>query len=98
MLPHLDAFNPINLTGLNSRPVRGKLSKMGKKPRLRVVEWVAGLPVIALCTGCNKEFMIPKRAASRTADAQENLQRQYDQHKCVEAAAPQLRGYPCPGK
>jgi hypothetical protein len=69
----------IKQTGF-SFSVYGKLSGMGE-PRLRVVEWHSGTPVIAVCPACRKEFKVPM---SLTGDAQEYLQQQYDQHKCKD--------------
>jgi hypothetical protein len=59
----------------------GKMAGMGE-PRLRVVEWVSGTPVFAICNACRKEFKVPMKALSRTKDAEEYLQQQYDQHRC----------------
>jgi hypothetical protein len=40
-------------------------------------------PAVAVCTGCAKEFKVPLTALSRTKDAQEHLQKQFDEHKCA---------------
>lgn len=39
-------------------------------------------PAIAVCTLCSREFKAPMDALRRTADAQANLQQQFDTHKC----------------
>jgi hypothetical protein len=53
-----------------------------KKGNLRVVKWLSSTPVVAVRTLCNREFKIPMSALSRTADAQANLQQQFDRHAC----------------
>lgn len=50
--------------------------------RLRVVKWMSTTPAIAVCTLCSREFNVPLSALRRTADAQANLQEQFDRHKC----------------
>jgi hypothetical protein len=50
--------------------------------RLRVVKWLSTTPAIGACTYCTREFKVPMRALTRTADAQANLQEQFDRHKC----------------
>ncbi len=57
-----------------------------EQPRLRVVEWLSSTPVIAVCTACSKEFRVPMKALSRTTDAEEYLQQQYDRHQCKDAS------------
>jgi hypothetical protein len=50
--------------------------------RLRVVKWLSTTPALGVCTLCSREFKVPMSALRRTADAQANLQEQFDRHKC----------------
>jgi hypothetical protein len=59
-----------------------KLASVGK-PTLRVTKWLSMTPAVAVCTGCAQEFKVPLTALSRTRDAQEHLQKQFDEHKCA---------------
>lgn len=49
---------------------------------LKVVKWLNTTPAVAICTFCYREFQVPTSALSRTKDAPENLQQQFDRHKC----------------
>jgi hypothetical protein len=55
------------------------------KRTLRVTKWLSMTPAVGVCTACDEEFKIPLTALSKIKDAQVNLQRQFDQHKCVAA-------------
>jgi len=59
-----------------------KLSPKMTKRNLRVLKWLAATPAIGVCTSCAREFKVPMSALTRTADAQANLQEQFDRHKC----------------
>ena len=50
--------------------------------RIRVVKWLDTTPALGVCTFCSREFEVPMNALKRTADAQANLQEQFDRHKC----------------
>ncbi len=50
--------------------------------RIRVVKWLNTTPAVGACTLCSREFKVPMNALKRTADAQANLQEQFDRHKC----------------
>jgi len=50
--------------------------------RLRVIQWLSTTPALAVCTLCNREFKVPLGALRNTADAQANLQEQFDRHEC----------------
>jgi hypothetical protein len=52
------------------------------KRRLRVVKWLSTTPALGVGTLCSREFKVPLIALRRTADAQANLQEQFDSHKC----------------
>jgi len=52
------------------------------KRNLRVLEWLSSTPVTGVCAACLKVFKVPMVALSRTKDAQENMQQQFDAHKC----------------
>lgn len=57
--------------------------------RLRVVKWLNTTPAIGFCTLCNREFRVSISALKTTADAQTDLQEQFDRHKCdPEDASP----------
>jgi hypothetical protein len=49
---------------------------------LRVTKWLSTTPAIGVCTACAREFKVPMSSLSKTADAQANLQGQFDRHKC----------------
>src|ERR1700716_64825 len=49
---------------------------------LRVVKWLSTTPAVALCTACAREFKVPVSTLTRTTDAQANLQKQFDRHRC----------------
>jgi hypothetical protein len=49
---------------------------------LRILKWLNATPAIGVCTSCTREFKVPMSALTRTADAQVNLQGQFDRHKC----------------
>lgn len=69
-----------------------------KKRNLRVVKWLSMTPAVAVCTLCSREFKASMNALRRTADAQANLQQQFDTHKCqsdafrAETQIPQSHG------
>jgi hypothetical protein len=50
--------------------------------RLRVSKWLSTTPAVGVCTLCSREFKVPMSALRTTADAQANLQKQFDWHKC----------------
>jgi hypothetical protein len=52
------------------------------KRTLRVLKWLSTTPAVAVCTSCAQEFKVPMSALTRTADAQANLQQQFDRHTC----------------
>ena len=52
------------------------------KRNLRVVKWLATVPVVGVCTLCSREFKVPMTAMKRVADAQESLRLQFAEHKC----------------
>lgn len=49
---------------------------------LRVVKWVGTIPVIGVCTFCDRSFTAPLAVIKRVADAQESLTVQFAEHKC----------------
>ena len=53
------------------------------KRNLRVTKWLATTPVVALCTGCGRQFKVPLTALHRTAEAQQSLKAQFDAHQCT---------------
>jgi hypothetical protein len=60
---------------------RGKLSSMPKR-KLRVVKWVGSTPASGVCEFCSKQFKVPLTEMARTSQADDNLQEQFDRHKC----------------
>jgi len=49
---------------------------------LRVVKWIGTIPVIGVCTFCDRSFTVPLPAIKKVADAQESLRVQFTEHKC----------------
>jgi len=49
---------------------------------LRVTKWLSTTPVVAVCAACAREFKVPMTLISRTKDAQESLQKQFNEHVC----------------
>jgi hypothetical protein len=49
---------------------------------LRVIKWIGTIPVIGVCTVCDRSFTVPLPALKRVVDAQESLRVQFAQHKC----------------
>jgi len=56
---------------------------MANKRILRVTKWIGVSPVVAVCTACGREFRVPLTEIKNTVRAQESLQLQFNQHKCV---------------
>lgn len=56
---------------------------------LRVTKWIGTVPAVAICTQCNREFKVPLQLLKRTADSQENLRKQFAEHKCPTELAEQ---------
>jgi transcription elongation factor Elf1 len=55
--------------------------------RAKVTKWLSSTPAAAVCTSCGQQFKVPMAALSRTLDAQNNLQAQFDRHKCTQGKA-----------
>jgi transcription elongation factor Elf1 len=53
----------------------------------KVTRWLSSTPAVAVCTSCRQQFKVPMTALSRTIDAQNNLQEQFDRHKCTQEDA-----------
>src|SRR6266704_2581425 len=74
------------IPGSGSRKARGAVPIGGEadmiQRRIRVVKWLDTTPALGVCTFCSREFKVPMNALKRTADAQANLQDQFDRHKC----------------
>ena len=54
---------------------------------LRVTKWLGAVPTVAVCTQCARTFKVPLNSLNslrRTSDAQENLRKQFAEHKCPE--------------
>jgi len=49
---------------------------------LRVVKWLGTTPAVGVCAFCSQQFKIPMSSLSKPADAQANMQKQFDAHKC----------------
>jgi len=52
------------------------------KRNLQVTKWLSTTPAFGVCTACKKEFKVPMTALTKTKDAQENMQQQFDRHRC----------------
>jgi hypothetical protein len=59
----------------------GKICRMRQR-NLRVVKWIGTIPVIGVCTVCDRSFTVPLPAMKKVADAQESLKVQFAEHKC----------------
>jgi hypothetical protein len=53
-----------------------------QKRSLRVVKWIGTVPAIGVCTYCATNFNVPFEMLKRASDAQENLRKQFEEHKC----------------
>ena len=53
-----------------------------RQRNLRVVKRIGAIPVIGVCTVCDRSFTVPLPAIKRLADAQESLTVQFTEHKC----------------
>ena len=53
-----------------------------RQRNLRVVKWIGTIPVIGVCTVCDRSFTVPLPAIKRVADAQESLRVQFTEHNC----------------
>ena len=47
------------------------------KRNLRVTKWVGTIPVVGVCTYCDRLFNVPVTALKRVGDAQESLRLQF---------------------
>ena len=52
------------------------------KPNLRVTKWLGTVPAIGICTNCERTFKVSLESLKRTSEAQENLRKQFVEHKC----------------
>ena len=73
----------------------GKLNSMPKR-KLRVVKWVGSTPAIGVCEFCSKQFKVPLTEMARTSEANDNLQGQFDRHKCKHVDGSQTASLPEP--
>jgi hypothetical protein len=55
------------------------------KRNLRVIKWLGTIPAVAVCTFCDRQFVVPMTALKRVAEAQEYLRVQFAEHKCKVA-------------
>jgi len=58
-----------------------------QKRAVRIVKHLGSVPVEAICTFCSRVFKAPVTTLSKLKDATENLQQQFDRHKCREDAS-----------
>jgi hypothetical protein len=63
------------------------LERIVAKRNLRVAKWLGTIPVVGVCTLCNREFKVPLSAIKRVADSQESLRLQFAAHKCKSGVA-----------
>jgi hypothetical protein len=49
---------------------------------LRVTKWLGTIPVVGICTFCDRQFTVPMAAMKKLHDAQESLRVQFNEHKC----------------
>jgi hypothetical protein len=53
------------------------------------VKWLRSTPAIGVCDSCLQIFKVPISTLSKTQDAEENLQEQFNRHKCKRSDASQ---------
>jgi hypothetical protein len=53
------------------------LERIVAKRNLRVAQWLGTIPVIGVCTLCNREFKVPLSAMKKVTDSQESLRLQF---------------------
>jgi hypothetical protein len=63
------------------------------KRNVRVISWLGSLPAIGVCTHCAKNFNVPSSAMTSITEAVENLQQQFNLHKCEHKDA-KLNAFP----
>ena len=49
---------------------------------LKMIKWVGAIPAVGVCTFCDRLFTVPLESLKRVADAQWNLNLQFEEHKC----------------
>lgn len=64
---------------------RGLKMVISENKRLQVIRWLSETPIVALCTDCKKQFKTPSLYLNKTAEAELNLRRQFEQHFCEHA-------------
>ena len=52
--------------------------------KLRVAVWVGATPSMDVCTHCSRRFRAALTAMPEAAAAEESLQAQFAEHKCVD--------------
>ena len=52
------------------------------KVNLRVTKWLGTVPVVGVCTNCERTFKVPLGSLNRTSAAQESLRKQFVEHRC----------------
>jgi len=50
---------------------------------VRIVKMMGAAPYMAACTSCGQQFHAPLSALRSRKDATDNLQKQFDAHKCA---------------
>jgi hypothetical protein len=62
---------------------------LGTNPKraVRIVKMMGAAPYIAACTSCGQQFHAPFSALRSVRDAKDNLQKQFDAHKCTPSNA-----------
>ena len=60
---------------------------------LRVMKWLAMVPVVGVCTSCNMEFKVPLDSLKRVTDAQQSFRAQFNGHHCQNLSDPQTRAH-----
>jgi hypothetical protein len=50
---------------------------------IRIVKHIGVAPCVAACTSCGQQFQAPLSALRSVKDATDNLQKQFDAHKCA---------------
>jgi len=53
------------------------------KRAVRIVKLMGAAPCLAACTSCGQQFQAPLSSLRSVRDATDNLQKQFDAHKCA---------------
>jgi hypothetical protein len=55
------------------------------KANLKVTKWLGTAPAVEVCANCERTFSVPLQSLKRTSDAQENLRKQFVEHRLFDS-------------